>query len=215
MNESTSRGQTSGSKPDTTTSCEEVLSSAAAAELKRLESQRRVTLTFFFVGLIFISIAIPITVTATIFGLNPLYGIVNIFNYKTDATYATILLRFPYSLVALIDPFLYVYSNTGVKEQLKTKLRNLFNRCRKDEVSAEAWNLFNMFILLEIIDSVEQIISSRCSSSSFWANWWISSVMTPPPDSVPFSHFCGGTLIYLMRSLKHLAFIKNCGNKLW
>ena len=51
-----------------------LLSPTAAAELKQLEKNRRVTLSFFLVGVTFISTAIPTTLTASILGLHSVYG---------------------------------------------------------------------------------------------------------------------------------------------
>ena len=122
--------QTSCSDIDSISSAgEEILSATEASELRRFESNRKVTQAFFLVGVLFISIALPVTLTAAIFGLHPLYGIMEIFEDPSEATYATILLRFPYSLVALIDPFLYMFSNALVKEKLKMKLRKLCCCC--------------------------------------------------------------------------------------
>ena len=121
--------QTSCSDIDVSSAGEEILSATEASELRRFESNRKVTQAFFLVGVLFISIALPVTITATIFGLHPLYGIMAIFEDPSEATYNTILLRFPYSLVALIDPFLYMFSNALVKEKLKMKLRKLCCCC--------------------------------------------------------------------------------------
>ena len=92
------------------------------AQMKRLRSQRRVTKIFFIVGVIFIIIALPVTVAATITA-GPTFYDKN--KHSNDSEDLVVLLRFPYCFVALINPFLYALSNPMVKNRVANLFRIL------------------------------------------------------------------------------------------
>ena len=100
------------------------LSMADLAEKKRQKQNRRVTLAFFLVGIAFISIAFPITLAATVLGLYGSFGI-KVVSESDKVLLINIFLRLPYALVALIDPFLYGFSNPLVKQKLKTFFKKI------------------------------------------------------------------------------------------
>ena len=106
-------------------SLQQPLSMADLAEKKRQKQNRRVTLAFFLVGIAFISIAFPITLTGTIFGLDDIFGIFKVVPEDYAVTAINAFLRFPYALVALIDPFLYGFSNPLVKQKLKSFFKKI------------------------------------------------------------------------------------------
>ena len=102
-------------------------SASAQATMKRLKAQKRVTKTFFIVGVIFISIAFPVTLTASILSIPLSYGEEWYFSEMTAVVF--LLLRVPYCFIALMNPFLYAFSNPMVKKRVATLFQK-FCCCR-------------------------------------------------------------------------------------
>ena len=112
----------------------ERISGLKNADSKRLNANRRVTLTFFIVGVIFMAIAFPISIIATIYGLPQLYnGVLQSISFD-DSLIVTLQLRFPFVFIAFIDPILYAFSNEMVKEKLKQYFKRLCC-CRRNEIA--------------------------------------------------------------------------------
>ena len=128
------QNQLSDREPDSVISnVPEPLSLADRAEKKRQRQQKRVTLAFFLVSVAFISVAFPVTVTGAIFGLHNIYGVLKIFRRPRYAAMAAIYLRYPYSLIAFIDPFLYGFCNPIVRRKMKKILRKICRCCCKEK----------------------------------------------------------------------------------
>ena len=106
---------------------EGVRSLSSQAELKRQKNQRRITKTFFIVGVVFMTIAVPMTIAANSISIPVTYSddvdsgdIIEIF---------VVILRLPYCFVALINPFLYAFSNPTVTKRLKKVAQNVCCCC--------------------------------------------------------------------------------------
>ena len=97
------------------------------AEMKRLESKRRMTFIFFLAGLLFVLITFPTTLIVTSISWTKLFD----YSFVSDfaAGLYIFFYRFVYALVAFIDPFIYASSNAVVKEKLRKTWRKICCCC--------------------------------------------------------------------------------------
>ena len=103
------------------TTIEKTVSLSEQAELKRLESKRRMTFIFFVAGFLYVLIAFPASFSAAYIGFERIFetNASSLRRRDGESSAFIYLPRFPYALVAFIDPFLFAASNTMVKEKLK------------------------------------------------------------------------------------------------
>ena len=112
-------------------------SPSSQAEIARQKYQRRVTKTFFIVGVIFIAVALPATIAPVVIGIPVAYQKYRdeVMSYyyggKNSHNYAAVVvpLRIFYCFIPVINPFLYAFSNNMVKERLKNLFRKICQCC--------------------------------------------------------------------------------------
>ena len=104
-------------------------------EISRQKIQRRVTKTFFIVGVVFMAIAVPMTIAANSISIPVTYS--DDVHSGDYFEFFVVILRLPYCFVALINPFLYAFSNRTVTKRLRKLGQKIFCCCDCSKATSE------------------------------------------------------------------------------